>query len=129
MKPPGGVPASELAAAAAQVLSNYLVSNAQVVNWSPMPEQQEVQELGTGLLKAALLTEPYLYEAESQYGDAELLDAFSGQTANMPMSGYVATAGLGQGELGRGRRLPGGDLAGAGGFGAERARSSRNCRR
>lgn len=89
-KPPGGVPASELAAAAAQVLSNYLVSNAQVVNWAPMPEQQEVQELGTGLLKAALLTEPYLYEAESQYGDGELLDAFSGQTANMPMSGYVA---------------------------------------
>jgi NitT/TauT family transport system substrate-binding protein len=85
-----GVPASELAAAAAQVLSNYLVSNAQVVNWAPMPEQQEVQELGTGLLKAALLTEPYLYEAESQYGDGELLDAFSGQTANMPMSGYVA---------------------------------------
>jgi len=89
-KPPSGVPASELAAAAAQVLSNYLVSNAQVVNWAPMPEQQEVQELGTGLLKAALLTEPYLYEAESQYGDGELLDAFSGQTANMPMSGYVA---------------------------------------
>jgi NitT/TauT family transport system substrate-binding protein len=88
---PTGTPPSELAAAATTVLTNYLISNAQVLNWSAMSEQQEVQELGDGLLKAALLTEPYLYEAESQYGDTELLDAFSGQTANMPMSGYVAT--------------------------------------
>jgi ABC-type nitrate/sulfonate/bicarbonate transport system substrate-binding protein len=89
-----GVPRSLISAAASAVISNSLASPARAsfLTWKPMPQQQEVTELQDGKLKAALLTEPYIYEAETRFGAGELLDAFSGETAGLPLSGYVATS-------------------------------------
>jgi NitT/TauT family transport system substrate-binding protein len=86
-----GVPESLYAAAARDVMSDYLASGASTLTWSPMPQSQELQELANGQLKAALLTEPYIYQAETQYGATPVLDAFSSGTADLPISGYVAT--------------------------------------
>ena len=86
-----GVPDSLYAAAARDVMSDYLASGASTLTWSPMPQSQEIQQLASGQLKAALLTEPYIYEAETQYGATPVLDAFSSGTAGLPISGYVAT--------------------------------------
>ena len=85
-----GHPVSLDAAAATQVLSNYLGNAALSVQWDPMSQQQEVKALEQHRLKAILVGEPYIYEAESQAGAAEVLDACSGSTANLPLSGYVA---------------------------------------
>jgi NitT/TauT family transport system substrate-binding protein len=89
---PAGVPQSLNAAAAAEVISNYLSSGADTLTWDPMSQQQELTDLADGQLHAVLLTEPYVYEAESTLGATELVDAFSGETASMPLSGYVATS-------------------------------------
>jgi NitT/TauT family transport system substrate-binding protein len=56
-----------------------------------MPQQAELTALRTGQLKAILVSEPYIYLAESQLGAVQVLDAASGSTANLPLSGYVAT--------------------------------------
>ncbi len=85
-----GHPISLDAAAATQVLSNYLGNAADSVQWDPMSQQQEVRALETHRLKAILVGEPYIYEAESQAGAVEVLDACSGSTAGLPLSGYVA---------------------------------------
>ncbi len=85
-----GHPISLDAAAATQVLSNYLGNAALSVQWAPMSQQQEVKELEQHRLKAILVGEPYIYQAESQAGAVEVLDACSGSTANLPLSGYVA---------------------------------------
>jgi NitT/TauT family transport system substrate-binding protein len=85
-----GDPISLQAAAAAQVLSNYLGNAADSVQWVPMPQEQEVQQLEQHRLKAILVGEPYIYQAESQAGALEVLDACSGSTANLPLAGYVA---------------------------------------
>jgi NitT/TauT family transport system substrate-binding protein len=87
-----GVPGNLLGAAATAVISNYLISGANLLTWQMLPQAQEVTDLGNGTLKAALLTEPYIYEAESQFGASALVDACSDQTANLPLSGYVATS-------------------------------------
>jgi NitT/TauT family transport system substrate-binding protein len=84
-------PSSLDAAAASEEISDYLLNVRLVVTWDPMSEQQEISELHSGVLKAVLLTQPYAYEAEAEFGDIELTDVFSGQTANMPLSGYVAS--------------------------------------
>ncbi len=88
---PSGVPTSLLAAAATKVISNYMGGDANTLTWSEMSQQQELTELQDGTIKAALLTEPYVYEAESEFGASELIDAFSAETANLPLLGYVAT--------------------------------------
>lgn len=85
-----GLPESLDAGAATQAIENYLLSDALVLKWSPMPEQQEISELKSGQLKAALVTEPYLYKAEADFGAVELMDVFSGQSANLPLTGYVS---------------------------------------
>ena len=85
-----GHPISLDAAAATQVLSNYLGNAALSVQWDPMSQQQEVKALEQHRLKAILVGEPYIYEAESEAGAAEVLDACSGSTASLPLSGYVA---------------------------------------
>jgi NitT/TauT family transport system substrate-binding protein len=84
-------PVSLDAAAATQVLTNYLGNAAQYVQWEPMSQQQEISELQSGALAAALISEPYIYEAESEFGVTEVLDACSGSTASLPLTGYVAT--------------------------------------
>jgi NitT/TauT family transport system substrate-binding protein len=85
-----GSPISLDAATATQVLTNYLGNDAQSVQWDPMTQPQEVQALEQHRLKAILVSEPYIYQAESQAGAVEVLDACSGSTANLPLAGYVA---------------------------------------
>ncbi len=87
-----GHPVSLDAAAATEVLTNYLGNDAESVVWSPMSEQQEITELAQHRLQAALVSEPYIYEAESQFGATVVLDACSGSTADLPLTGYVATS-------------------------------------
>jgi NitT/TauT family transport system substrate-binding protein len=87
-----GVPDSLYAAAARDVMSDFLASGASTLTWSPMSQPEEIRKLADGQLKAALLTEPYIYQAETQYGATPVLDAFSSGTAGLPVSGYVATS-------------------------------------
>jgi NitT/TauT family transport system substrate-binding protein len=86
-----GHPVSLDAAAATQVLTNFLGNNAESVSWQPMSQQQEVTELAQHQLSAVLVSEPYIYEAESQFGATVVFDACSGSTASLPLTGYVAT--------------------------------------
>ncbi len=88
---PAGFPSSLDAVAASAEISDYLLNVSLVVHWQPMSEQEELAELQSGALKAALLTQPYVYEAEAGFGAVELTDVFSGQTANLPLSGYIAS--------------------------------------
>jgi NitT/TauT family transport system substrate-binding protein len=83
-------PISLDAAAATQVMQIYLGNNAESVTWAPMSQAREISQLKHGLLKAILVSEPYIYEAESQLGAVEVLDACSGSTANLPLAGYAA---------------------------------------
>jgi len=78
-------------AAADQVLINTLGNGGRSVNWVPMPQQQEITALENHRLPAILVTEPYISEAETQLGAVEVLDAYSGATAGLPLTGYVAT--------------------------------------
>jgi NitT/TauT family transport system substrate-binding protein len=83
---------SLLAAAATRLASAYLIGGADKLHWLPKTEQQEVADLQSGQLDAALLTEPYIYEAESEFGATSIMDVFSGATGTLPLTGYVATA-------------------------------------
>jgi NitT/TauT family transport system substrate-binding protein len=85
-----GVPESLYVAAAREVMSNYLASGADVLAWQRMSQQKEISELSSGELHAILLTEPYVYDAEATLGATPVLDVFSGGTATLPISGYVA---------------------------------------
>lgn len=85
-----GVPASLDAAAATDVLSSYLGAAADSVTWVPMSQSEEVTELEQHKLQAILVSEPYIYKAESNDGAVEVLDACSGSTAGLPLLGYVA---------------------------------------
>jgi NitT/TauT family transport system substrate-binding protein len=76
--------------AATEVLFNYLGNNDTSVHWLPMPQAQEVTALLDHQVKAILVGEPYIFQAESEAGATEVLDAFSGATAGLPISGYVA---------------------------------------
>ncbi len=87
-----GHPESLNEAAATESISDYLLSGALQLSWKPMSQQDEVAELESGQLQAAMLTEPYIYQAEAGFGAFELMDVFSGQTENLPLSGYVSTA-------------------------------------
>jgi NitT/TauT family transport system substrate-binding protein len=89
--PGGDHPVSLETAAATQVLTNFLGNAALSMNWVPLSQQQEITELQQGKLPAVLVSEPYIFEAESQLAAVEVLDAYSGSTAGMPLTGYVAT--------------------------------------
>ncbi|HUB41704.1 MAG TPA: ABC transporter substrate-binding protein [Streptosporangiaceae bacterium] len=88
--PSAGQPASLDQAAAIQVLKNYVGNAAGSVKWKVESQQQEVKDLGSHKLQAILVSEPYIYQAESKLGATEVLDAFSGETAGLPLLGYVA---------------------------------------
>ena len=88
---PAGHPISLESVAANQALFSYLAANSNTVTWVPMSQQAELTALKTGQLKAILVSEPYVYLAESELGAVQVLDAASGSTANLPLSGYVAT--------------------------------------
>jgi NitT/TauT family transport system substrate-binding protein len=84
-----GAPNSLLIASATSVLTSFGV-NLSGSTWQNMSQQQEVSKLIHGQLHAVLLTEPYIYQAE-QAGAVELVDACSGATAGIPLSGYFAS--------------------------------------
>jgi NitT/TauT family transport system substrate-binding protein len=60
------------------------------VHWKAMPEQNLVGALKSHRVNAILVSEPYIYQAESQLGATEVIDSLSGSTANLPLSGYFA---------------------------------------
>jgi NitT/TauT family transport system substrate-binding protein len=86
---PASAPNSLLIASATSVLTSLGV-NVSGVTWKNMSQQQEVNELVHGQLHAVLLTEPYIYQAQ-QAGAVELVDACSGATAGIPLSGYFTS--------------------------------------
>jgi NitT/TauT family transport system substrate-binding protein len=84
-------PTSLDAAAAADVLSNYVgKAAADLVQWKPMPQSEEIKALKQRTVQAILVSEPYIYKAESIDGAVEVIDACSGDTAGLPLLGYVA---------------------------------------
>jgi NitT/TauT family transport system substrate-binding protein len=83
-------PTSLDAAAATNVLSDYLGAGADSVTWKPMSQPAEITALRQHRVQAILVSEPYIYQAESQLGAVEVLDACSGSTAGLPLLGYVA---------------------------------------
>ncbi|MBO0823730.1 MAG: ABC transporter substrate-binding protein [Actinobacteria bacterium] len=87
-----GQPVSLDIAAAAQVLLNFVGNDATSAKWEPMPQNQEVQELRTGQLPAILVSQPYIFQAQSQFGAVVVFDAATGPTAGLPLTGYVAGA-------------------------------------
>jgi NitT/TauT family transport system substrate-binding protein len=86
-----GAPPSLDAAAATNVLSNYVGNAAKSVQWIPMRQADEITALKQNKVQAILVSEPYIYQAESDDGAVEVLDACSGSTAGLPLLGYVAT--------------------------------------
>ncbi len=85
-----GIPNSLETAAATSALGDFVADN-NSVNWVEMPEAQEVPELLAGKVQAILVGQPYIVEAELK-GAFEVMDAASGATANLPLSGYVTTS-------------------------------------
>lgn len=61
-----------------------------LVKWVPMPASQLVTALSTHRVDAILVTEPQIYQAESEIGARTILDACSGETVNLPLDGYFA---------------------------------------
>ena len=57
-----------------------------------MPADQLIGALRTHAVDAILVTEPEIYQAESQIGARSVLDACSGETVNLPLEGYFAPA-------------------------------------
>ena len=66
------------------------------VKWLAMPSQRLVGALRDHQVNAILVTEPYIFQAESQLGASEVLDSLSGSTANLPLSGYFTTKSFGR---------------------------------
>jgi len=84
-----GVPNNIQTLAAEQVLqSDGLSPNS--VRWQPMPMQSMIGELLNNSVKAILVTEPYILEAEAKLGAVEVLDSTIGVTGGLPLSGYFS---------------------------------------
>jgi NitT/TauT family transport system substrate-binding protein len=82
--------------AAEEVLQNDGVSPSSV-SWTQMPSQDMIGALQNGQVKAILATEPYIVEAEEQLGAVDLMNASSGVTSGLPMSGYFSLASYARG--------------------------------
>jgi NitT/TauT family transport system substrate-binding protein len=89
---PAGAPDSLESAAVTQVLSNYIGNAPNAVTWRPMTQAQEVAALVSHRIPAIVVGEPYIFQAEQEAGAVEIMDACSGFTLNLPLSGYVATS-------------------------------------
>jgi NitT/TauT family transport system substrate-binding protein len=87
---PVGTPDSLYTAATTSVLRSYGIDMA-TVSWKPMAEADEIAALKSHQVSAILVTEPYIYQAESELGAVEVLDSCSGATADLPLSGYFTT--------------------------------------
>jgi NitT/TauT family transport system substrate-binding protein len=77
--------------AAQEVLQNDGVSSS-TVTWTAMQPQNMLGALRAGQVKAILVTEPYILQAEEQLGAVELVNASTGVTDGLPMSGYFSLA-------------------------------------
>jgi NitT/TauT family transport system substrate-binding protein len=88
---PGSPPYSLETVAASSVLENDGVP-LDKVHFKPMPQDQLIGALRSGAVDAILVTEPQIYQAESQLGARSVLDACSGATVNLPLEGYFAPA-------------------------------------
>jgi NitT/TauT family transport system substrate-binding protein len=86
-----GVPYSLETVAASSVLENGGVPLV-TVHFKPMPANQLITALRSHAVDAILVTEPEIYQAESQIGARSVLDACSGETVNLPLEGYFAPA-------------------------------------
>ena len=75
--------------AAEEVLQNDGVSPSSV-NWTQMPAKDMIGALRSGKVKAILATEPYILQAEEQLGAIEVVNASSGVTSGLPLSGYFS---------------------------------------
>jgi NitT/TauT family transport system substrate-binding protein len=64
------------------------------ITWKQMPASDEVSALQhhTDGVGAIVVTEPYIFEAESKLGAVALLDSCSGVTSGLPLLGYFTTA-------------------------------------
>lgn len=85
------VPYSMETLAADAVLQSEGVSPSSVT-WRPMPTQDMIQALRAGTVSAILAAEPEILQAETQLGATEVLDACSGVTSGIPLSGYFSEA-------------------------------------
>ena len=85
-----GIPYSTETVAASSALDNDGVQPS-LVKWVPMPAKDLVTALRTGQVDAILVTEPQIFQAESQIGARTILDACSGETVNLPLDGYFAS--------------------------------------
>jgi NitT/TauT family transport system substrate-binding protein len=86
-----GQPYSLDTVSAASVLSNDGVQPMSVT-WKPMPANGLIGALRSHAVNAILVTEPQIYQAESQLGAQTVLDACSGDTVSLPLDGYFASA-------------------------------------
>jgi NitT/TauT family transport system substrate-binding protein len=89
--PSAGLPFSIQTLAAEQVLQNDGVSPSSVP-WREMEPKDMIGALRSGRVKAILTTEPYILQAEEQLGAIEVVNASSGVTSGLPMSGYFSVA-------------------------------------
>ncbi|TCK26193.1 ABC transporter substrate-binding protein [Pseudonocardia endophytica] len=62
------------------------------VKYVTMPFPQAVAALKAGTLDAAWLVEPFVTQAESDFGALPLIDPTSGPTGTFPLDGYFTTA-------------------------------------
>ncbi len=64
------------------------------VQWKAMAPSSMISALRDHTVSAIVTTQPYILQAETELGAVELLDACSGATASLPLSGYFAAAGF-----------------------------------
>jgi NitT/TauT family transport system substrate-binding protein len=77
--------------AASSVLENDGVQPSSV-KWKTMPANELVGALRSRHVDAILVTQPQIYQAESELGAQTVLDACSGETVDLPLDGYFAQA-------------------------------------
>jgi len=91
VRAPRDAPDSLPVAAATSVLQSFGV-NLSAVRWDHMAPLAEIRALQQGDVHAVLLAEPYIYLAQRELGAVQLIDACSGATAGLPLSGYFSTS-------------------------------------
>jgi NitT/TauT family transport system substrate-binding protein len=62
------------------------------VAFTPLAFGDMASALARKTVDAALLVEPYITQAEKDFGDVPLVDAASGPTADLPIAGWVTSA-------------------------------------
>jgi NitT/TauT family transport system substrate-binding protein len=76
---------------AAETVLNADGVNPTSIIWKEKTQSQMISALKDGQVSAILVTEPLIIQAETELGAQEVLDACSGETANLPLSGYFTT--------------------------------------